>query len=112
MFFLLIWAVVLPSLAAGAVMFLWNSLIPGLCGWSAIGFTQAVGLFLLGQILSGGFVIGIMLLGGIIHGGHHGHMRNHWHEMTDEQKREFFERRRAWFDMMHSGKAGDADEKE
>lgn len=37
-----------------AVMTLWNWLMPPLTGWHAVGFAQAVGLFVLCRILFGG----------------------------------------------------------
>jgi hypothetical protein len=41
-------------LLGGLVMLLWNWLVPPIFGWSAIGFWQALGLFLLARILVGG----------------------------------------------------------
>ena len=59
---LLIAAVVVPfvlaSLAAvggGAVMLLWNWLIPSIVGWRALTFWEALGLLALCRILFGGF---------------------------------------------------------
>lgn len=106
MFFLLLWAVIIPGIAGGGIMWLWNGIIPQVSDWGAIGYWQGVGMFFLGQLLSAGFMIGCLLLGGMLHASgvfhhRHGH-HNHWHSMTDEQRREFFERRRQWFDMMHS----------
>lgn len=113
--FLIIWGGAVPSAAAAGIMLLWNAIIPSLCGFASIGFWQAAGLFLLGQLLSAGFVIGVMMLGALLHaagiGHHHGH-HSHWHDMTDEQRREFIERRRQWFDMMHSRKNVASDGKE
>ncbi len=37
------------------IMFLWNSILPGLFGWHTITFWQGVGLFVLSRILFGGF---------------------------------------------------------
>ena len=108
--FLFVWAVVIPSVAGCGIMWLWNLLLPSLCGFATIGFVEAVGLFFLGQLLSAGFVAGVMLLGAVFHACsiHPHHHHGHWHEMTDEQRREFFERRRQWFDMMHQHKSAGA----
>lgn len=88
--------IVFPSLAGAVVMVLWNSIIPAICGFVTITFWQGVGLFVLGQILTGGFLFMLFLLGGGIHaiGHRHGEWRSHLHNMTDEQRREFINRRR------------------
>jgi hypothetical protein len=63
------------------VMLLWNWLVPPIFGWNAIGFWQALGLFLLARILVGG-----------MHGGHGDHPRwrermlRHWERMTPEER--------------------------
>lgn len=103
--FMALWLAV-PALASWGIMELWNRLLPELCGFATIGYLQAVGLFALGQLLSAGFVVGMLLLAGGMHMGAHNHaaMHRHWHDMTDEQRREFIERRRAWFDQMHPNK--------
>lgn len=111
---LILWAAVIPGVAAVAIMFLWNWLMPGIAGVATIDFLQACGLFLLGQMITGGFLIGCAMLGGILHLLHshpHGlHRHDHWHSMTDEQRREFFEQRRAWFRMTHPERPGQTDE--
>jgi predicted Fe-S protein YdhL (DUF1289 family) len=111
--------IAVPAAAGYAITLLWNWLMPALCGFAAISYPQGVGLFLLGQFLSAGFIIGLFLLGGFCHAAvHRGAHRNHWHDMTDEERREFFDRRREWFDMMHSRRhkssntAAQTDEKE
>ncbi|WP_075555875.1 hypothetical protein [Parabacteroides timonensis] len=43
------------ALAALAVMFLWNWLIPSIIGWSVINYWQAIGLMALTRLLLGGF---------------------------------------------------------
>lgn len=93
---LLLFIIVFPSLAGFAVMALWNSLIPAICGFATITFLQGVGLFFLGQLLTGGFLLALFLIGGGIHTLWHrnGAWNNHWHNMTDEQRREFITRRR------------------
>lgn len=94
--FVLLFLVVFPALAGIAVMFLWNSIIPVVCGFSAITFWQGVGLFLIGQILTGGILFALFFVLAGIHAvtHHRGELRNHWHGMTDEQRHEFIERRR------------------
>lgn len=93
---LFLFLIVFPSLAGVAVMALWNSLIPGICGFATITFLQAVGLFFLGQFLAGGFLLALFFIGGGIHALRHrnGAWNNHWHNMTDEQRRGFINRRR------------------
>lgn len=96
---LIAFLIFIPGLAGQAIVFLWNSIIVPACGFTAIGFFQGVGLFVLGQILTGGIVLGLFMLGGSIHAlqHHHGKWKDHWHNMTDEQRREFIARRRAHF---------------
>lgn len=67
-----------------AVSELWNWLMPALFGLGTITFWQALGLFLLGRILFGGFR-------GFGHRGHHRHRRMHerWEQMTPEQRESF-----------------------
>lgn len=98
--FIFVWAVVVPAVAGGVVMLLWNLLMPGLAGCATIGFWQAAGLFILCQVLSGGCVFGLLLL---LAGGHAiFHHRNHkamerWKSLTEEQRREIFHRRMSRF---------------
>lgn len=91
--------VAIPMLAGIGIMALWNSLVTSICGFAAITFWQSVGFFLLGQLLSGGFLIMLLLLMGGIHNivHHHGEWHDHWHKMTDEERREFILRRRKHF---------------
>lgn len=93
---LLLFFVVFPATAGLAVMALWNNIVPAVCGFNAITFWQATGLFILGQILTGGIVFALFVLGGGVHaiGRHHSELRSHWHNMSDEQRHEFIERRR------------------
>lgn len=95
----LLFLVVFPALAGLAVTALWNSIIPAVCGFQAITFWQGTGLFILGQILTGGFLLALFFIGGGIHalGHRHGEWKSHWHNMTDEQRREFINRRREHF---------------
>lgn len=94
--FLLVWAAVIPAAVSGLIMCVWNMLMPQLFGLGAIGFWQSAALFLLCQLLSGGFVLGLLLLVGgihviVFHRNHAAHER--WKKMTDEQRREVFLRR-------------------
>lgn len=93
---LLLFLIVFPSLAGVAVMALWNSLIPAICGFATITFLQGVGLFFLGQLLTGGFLLALFFIAGGMHALVHrqSEWKSHWHNMTDEQRREFINRRR------------------
>ncbi len=42
------------AVAGGAVMFLWNTIIPAVVGWRALSYMQAAGLFVLCRLLFGG----------------------------------------------------------
>lgn len=70
--------------------------MPVVCGFATLTFCESVGMFFLGQILTGGGIIALVLLWGGLHAlSHHkGDWHGHWHKMTDEQRREFIERRR------------------
>lgn len=111
---LLLFLLAFPSLAGVAVTALWNNILPAICGFATITFLQGVGLFILGQILTGGFLLALFFIGGGIHalGHHHGEWKSHWHNMTDEQRREFIDRRRhEHFGFRnHQNKNGDATE--
>lgn len=101
-------AAVVPALAGLAVTALWNNVVVAACGFAAIGFWEGVGLFVFGQILTGGFVLGLFMLGGSVHAiGHHdrGDWGRHWHKMSDEQRAEFINRRRARFGFRESSQA-------
>ena len=75
------------------VMTLWNWLIPGIMGWKAIDFWQALGLLVLTRLLFG--------FRGFGHWHHHGHhrwkqrMRERWMAMTPEEREKFREGMRA-----------------
>lgn len=92
-----------PALAGLGIAALWNNIVTSVCGFAAISFWQGVGLFLLGQLLSSGFIIVLFMTFGSLHAIIHSraHWHSHWHSMTDEQQREFIERRRR--DMRHFG---------
>ncbi len=81
-------------------MWLWNSVLVPLTGFSTVGFLDAVGLLALGCTLSGAMLLIIfMVLAGLAHAIHPDHrsrrreLHDHWHAMTDEQRREFMESR-------------------
>lgn len=98
--FILVWAVVIPAMASGVIMLLWNLLMPALLGSAVIGFWQAAGLFLLCQVLSGGFAVGLFLLAVGVHTifHHHNHVAmKRWKSMTDEQRKEILTRRMSRF---------------
>ncbi|MBJ2187304.1 MAG: hypothetical protein JFR41_01540 [Muribaculaceae bacterium] len=98
---LILWACAIPGAASAIVMLLWNSIVTATCGFAAIGFWQAAGLFVLGQLLSAGFILGFFLLGAGIHAviHHDAHrLHSHWHRMSDEQRKQFFNRCRTWMD--------------
>ncbi len=110
---LLTFPVAIPLLAGLATKALWNSILIPACGFSAIGLWQGVGIFILCQILSGGFFFGCFFIAASIHHvAEHprGGVGHHWHNMTDEERREFI-KRRAGFDFRNNGQNnGDATE--
>ena len=67
-----------------AVMSLWNCLMPGLFGLSAIRFWQALGLLVLARILFGGFH---RCHGGGFH--RRRHLIERWESMTPEEREKF-----------------------
>ncbi len=113
-FAVLITLMAVPALAGLGIMALWNSIIAAACGFAIINFWQSTGLFVLGQLLSGGFLLLLFMLFGSIHAiSHHREdWHNHWHNMTDEQRREFILRRREHFGFCnHYHNAEDASER-
>lgn len=115
--FIIVWAVAIPALAGGAIMLLWNWLMPNVAEAAPIGFLQSAGLFLLGQVLSGGFIFGLLLLaiGGHVICFHHNHRSmERWRRMSPEQRRAAMSKRMAGFRNMRyaGGNAGDEPEKE
>jgi len=79
-------AVIFVAAVGGAVMLLWNALLPPLFGWPMLSFWQALGLLVLSRILLGGLFRGRW-------GGHHGHWRarmaQRWENMTDKERAQF-----------------------
>ncbi|MEA5128732.1 MAG: hypothetical protein VB074_11140 [Proteiniphilum sp.] len=91
--------VAMAAVFSVAVMLLWNALIPTIFGLAVINFWQALGLFVLARILFGGFGHRGMM------GGTRGMRRDNpihekWMKMTDEQRKEFINRKR---EHMHRG---------
>ncbi|HLJ88382.1 MAG TPA: hypothetical protein VKZ53_16300 [Candidatus Angelobacter sp.] len=81
-----LFAVVFVGVAGYVVMSLWNWLVPGLFGFHAVTFWQAVGLLILSKILFGGFRGG--------HGSHghwRGRMMKRWGRMSAEERERFRE---------------------
>jgi hypothetical protein len=75
--------VVAGSLLGFVIMYLWNWLMPSLFGLNMITFWQALGLFVLGKLLLGGFHR---------HGGRPRwgrQMRERWNQMTPEERERF-----------------------
>ena len=91
--------IAIPALAGLGIMALWNGIVTTICGFTAITFLQGAGLFFLGQLLSSGFIIPLFLGVGSCHLIRHqrGDWRDHWHKMSDEERREFIQRRREMF---------------
>lgn len=110
---ILMFLVAIPLLAGFATMTLWNNILSAACGFSIIDLWQGVGIFILGQLLSAGFILGCFFAVGSIHhfmGHPRGELRHHWHNMTEEERREFLERR-ATFGFRHNHQNnGDAEE--
>ncbi len=110
---IIIFFVVIPGCAGYAILSLWNSILTAACGFSAISFWQSIGIFLLGQIISGGFVLGCFFLAGCIHHatGHHGKSLGHrWQGMTDEERERFMKRREQFVSWCNDQKAKDVAE--
>lgn len=78
------------------VMGLWNALVPAVFAGPAITWAQALGLFVLGRVLFGGW-------GGRRHHGHGGGFRGRWQRKLDHLSPEAKERMRA---MMARGRGG------
>ena len=101
---------------SGAIMLLWNWLMPDIFGLTVINFWQALGLFLLTRILFGRFGFG---RGGMMMRDRGSHIREKWMKMTPEQRKEFIDKRRNFgfghpfgmehFDMEGPAKQGDGD---
>ena len=102
---------IIPAIAGIVVTLLWNSVVTVSCGFSMISFWQGIGFFLLGQLMSAGFVLALFFCGCCLHHvmsrHHHDNWRNHWHNMTDEERREFILRRREHFGFYNRPQNGE-----
>ena len=86
-------------LFSGIVMLLWNFLIPDILGLKTINFWQSAAMIALSRILFGNF------WGHNFGDRHHDHfnfkkreqLREKWMEMTDEERKTFFDKRREFF---------------
>lgn len=74
----------LLAAAVGAATWLWNTLIPDIFGWQAVGYWQMLGLLALAHLF----------FGHLGHSGRHGHRHIHrtMHGMSHEERREFVRR--------------------
>ncbi len=79
-----------------ATMLLWNNLATAIFGLPALSFFQALGLMILGRLLTGGF--GHRGRGGF---GRGHYMRQRWQNMPPEQREQFMKRwgKRGWGPM-------------
>jgi hypothetical protein len=92
------------AIFAVAAMLLWNALLPEIFALPQISYLQAAGILILARLLFGG-------IGGDMHGGgrgarrgrhpfHHGNkLREKWMNMSEEERREFMEKEKDFFDF-------------
>lgn len=78
------------SIVTGATMLLWNQLAVTIFGLPAIGFCQALGLMVLGRLLTGGF----RHRGGFGHKMRGRYMRERWQNLSPQQREQFMQRMR------------------
>ena len=76
------------SVVTGATMLLWNQLAVSIFGLPAISFFQALGLMILGRLLTGGF----RPRGGFGHKMRGRYMRERWQNLSPEQREQFMHR--------------------
>lgn len=110
---LILFLIVVPLIAGAIASALWNNILIDACGLSPIGLWEGVGLFILVQFLSGGFILGCFLAADGIHRAvSHpgGELARQWHKMTQEERKEFIERRRRFGGHHHKDIYGDAAE--
>ncbi len=69
-----------------AIVALWNWLMPTLFGFSTINFTQALGLFVLCRILTGGFRFSSLHGGGGSHWAEKQEMFDNWKNMSPDER--------------------------
>ena len=85
-----------------AVMSLWNHILVVVLGVKAITYCQALGIFVLGKLLFGGFGCGRR--GGFGHGScRMGGMKEKWQNMTPEERESF---KNDWRSRCRSWKSG------
>jgi hypothetical protein len=79
-----LFAALAVAVVGAVVMALWNTLLPVLFGWPAVGFWQALGLLLLSKILFGSLRAGRG-------GGRHWRVRmaDRWEKMSDDERARF-----------------------
>ncbi len=103
------WIVIIGAVGA-VVMLLWNWLIPGIFGLTAITYWQALGLFALARILFGSFGHRPMMhdrgmRGAMAHGKMGSDcgnpMHEKWMKMTPEERKAFIKERKAHFGHHH-----------
>ena len=113
-FLMPIWFFVIAATFSSIIMLLWNWLMPAIFGLTAISFWQAMGLFALARILFGnfGFFERAKMHERIHHGVGGNPIHKKWMRMSDEQRREFIEKRRKFgFGHPHPFDMGQYDEK-
>ncbi len=84
--FFLLFFVGMLLLLSGALMLLWNAVLPTLLHINRIDYPQSIGLLLLCRILFGGFRFGAP---GSKNGGPANRMREKWMGMSEEDKAKF-----------------------
>ncbi|HKJ81899.1 MAG TPA: hypothetical protein VJ954_07740 [Ignavibacteriaceae bacterium] len=89
--------IAIVAIFSAAIMILWNLLVPEIIGLKAINFWQAAGLFILTRILFGGFWGGKPHDRQINDFQRGNHMREKWMKMSDEERKEFINKRREFF---------------
>lgn len=83
----LVFAAMAVAILSGAVMYLWNAILPDVLGVMEITWLQALGILALSRILFGGWGRGGRWGGG--HPRHRGwkrHWMERWNEMSEEEK--------------------------
>lgn len=92
----------IAALIGWVVMSLWNCVLVEVINVKLITFWQALGLFMLGKILFGGFSKGCCHAGGKWNMD----MKNKWQQMSPEEKEKF---KQNWRNKCRSWKKNDAD---
>ena len=77
----------LAAAVTGIAMWLWNTLVPDIFGWSRVGYWQMLGLLVLVRLLFGHAGHGLRMHG------RHRHLHEAMHGMSREERREFIRRR-------------------